>query len=85
MKVKLILGISFNTRDLIRIIFVRQLNFYAQTDEYTNYIKQVKLNAQTLAEELIKRGYTIATNGTDNHTVLVNLKPNIIKWSEKNM
>jgi glycine hydroxymethyltransferase len=54
----------------------------AQTEEYTDYIKQVKMNAQTLAEELIKRGYTIATNGTDNHTVLVNLKPNGITGSK---
>ena len=45
------------------------------TSEFKEYIIQVKKNAKALADELIKEGCTLATNGTDNHLVLVNLKP----------
>ena len=48
------------------------------TPEFTQYIKQVKLNAQTLATELINYGYKICTNGTDNHIILVDLRDNEI-------
>ena len=44
---------------------------------YTEYILQVKKNAVTLAEELIKRGYDIVTNGTENHIVLWDLRKNV--------
>ncbi len=46
-----------------------------QTPEFKTYIQQVKSNANTLAEYLIQNGFTLATNGTENHIVLVNLKP----------
>ena len=45
------------------------------TPEFKKYIQQVKLNAQILARTLIAYGYTLATNGTENHLILVNLKP----------
>ena len=35
----------------------------AQSEEFVNYIKQVK-NAQALSDELINLGYKISTNGT---------------------
>ena len=35
---------------------------------------QVKKNAKVLAEELIKRGFTIVSGGTDNHSMLVDLR-----------
>ncbi len=41
---------------------------------YKEYQKQVKLNAAKLAEELIKRGFTIVSGGTDNHSMLVDLR-----------
>ena len=31
----------------------------------------MKLNARTLADELMKRGYKLITDGTDNHIVLM--------------
>ena len=46
-----------------------------QTPEFKNYIKQVKMNAKVLSKYLIKEGFTLATDGTDNHIVLVNLNP----------
>ena len=45
------------------------------TPEFKDYIIQVKKNAKVLANELMRMGCTLATNGTDNHLVLVNLKP----------
>lgn len=39
--------------------------------EWKDYAKQVKANAKVLAEVLMKRGYDIVSNGTDNHLVLV--------------
>ena len=42
--------------------------------EYKEYQIQVKKNAAKLAEELIKRGFKIVSNGTDNHSMLVDLR-----------
>jgi len=44
------------------------------TPEFKDYIKQVRLNAKELASQLMKKGYTLATDGTDNHMLLVNLR-----------
>lgn len=44
---------------------------YANTPEFRAYIKQVKQNAQSLAKELMGRGYKLMTNGTDNHIILM--------------
>ena len=46
-----------------------------QTPEFKKYIQQVKSNAKVLAKYLVEQGYTLATDGTDNHIVLVNLNP----------
>ena len=46
-----------------------------QTPEFKGYIQQVKSNAKVLAKYLVDQGYTLATGGTDNHIVLVNLNP----------
>ena len=43
--------------------------------EFKAYAKQIKSNAATLAQALIDRGFTIFTNGTDNHLMLVDLRP----------
>jgi glycine hydroxymethyltransferase len=42
--------------------------------EYKEYQSQVKKNARALAEALIKRGFTIVSGGTDNHSMLVDLR-----------
>ena len=46
----------------------------ALTDEYAQYVKQVKLNAAAMAEAFNKRGYKIISNGTDNHLMLIDLR-----------
>src|SRR6056297_2764577 len=47
----------------------------AMTQEYKSIMKQVALNAKKLAEELNKLGFRIVTGGTDNHIVMVDLRP----------
>ena len=42
--------------------------------KFKEYAKQVKKNAATLAAELTKRGFTIVSGGTDNHSMLVDLR-----------
>ena len=41
--------------------------------EFADYAKQVILNAQAMADELIKLGYKIISGGTDNHLMVVDL------------
>lgn len=41
--------------------------------EYKEYMKRVNDNAKTLAAELIKRGFSLVTGGTDNHLMLVDV------------
>ena len=42
--------------------------------EFKEWAKQVQKNAAVLADELIKRGFTIVSGGTDNHSMLVDLR-----------
>lgn len=43
--------------------------------EFVTYQKQVKANAAALAKALIDRGFYICSGGTDNHSMLVDLRP----------
>jgi len=43
--------------------------------EFKVYIKQVKANASALCDFLVKKGYKMATNGTENHLMLWDLRP----------
>ena len=42
--------------------------------EFKQWAAQVKKNAAVLADELTKRGFTIVSGGTDNHSMLVDLR-----------
>ena len=42
--------------------------------EFKVYAQQVKKNAAALAAALVKRGFTIVSGGTDNHSMLVDLR-----------
>lgn len=46
----------------------------ALSDEYFEYILQVKKNAATMAKAFIDRGYNIISGGTDNHLMLIDLR-----------
>jgi len=47
----------------------------ALTDEYKDYCVQLMANSKALAEALVKRGYKIISGGTDNHMMLIDLRP----------
>ena len=52
----------------------------ALTDEYFQYILQVKKNAEVMAKAFIDKGYHLISGGTDNHLMLIDLRskfPNI--------
>jgi glycine hydroxymethyltransferase len=42
--------------------------------EWKEYATQIKKNAAVLADELTKRGFMIVSGGTDNHSMLVDLR-----------
>mmetsp|Transcript_17974 Transcript_17974/g.37268 ORF Transcript_17974/g.37268 Transcript_17974/m.37268 type:complete len:528 (-) Transcript_17974:53-1636(-) len=46
-----------------------------QSPEFKAYSAQVCVNAKALAERLMSHGYKLATDGTDNHLVLWDLRP----------
>lgn len=46
----------------------------ASKPEFKEYIVQVKKNAKAMADELMKLGHTLVTNGTDNHLMLLNVR-----------
>ncbi len=47
----------------------------ALTEEYKDYCKQLKLNASALAKAMVNHGYKIISGGTDNHLMLIDLRP----------
>ncbi|KKY15581.1 putative serine hydroxymethyltransferase [Diplodia seriata] len=47
----------------------------AQTDDFKQYQQQVIKNAKALEVAFKELGYTLVTGGTDNHMVLLDLKP----------
>lgn len=57
---------------LMHVIAAKAVGFAENLKpEWKIYAAQVKKNAKVLAEILIKRGYNIVSDGTDNHLVLV--------------
>jgi len=46
----------------------------ALSPEYKIYAEQVIKNAKVLADELVKRDYQIISGGTDNHSMLIDLR-----------
>jgi len=47
----------------------------AHSPGFTAYQKQIKRNAKALAAGLMSRGFTLFSGGTDNHLMLVDLRP----------
>ena len=44
------------------------------TDEFTDYAKQIQVNAQAMAKAFNAKGYDLISNGTDNHLMLIDLR-----------
>lgn len=47
----------------------------AMTPEFRNYQNQIVKNAKTLAETLLENGFRLVSGGTDNHLMLVDVRP----------
>jgi len=57
---------------LVHVIAAKAVAFKEILDPaWKVYAKQVKANAKVLGEVLVKRGYDLVSDGTDNHLVLV--------------
>ena len=60
---------------LMHVIAAKAVAFKEDlSPEYKKYMHQVVINAKTLATELMKLGYKVISDGTDNHLLLVDVK-----------
>lgn len=60
---------------LEHVIGAKAVGFYENLQpSWKEYALQVKKNAKVLADELIGRGFGIISGGTDNHSMLVDLR-----------
>jgi glycine hydroxymethyltransferase len=65
---------------LMHVIAAKAVAFgEALEPSFKDYQQQVVLNAQALADELMKGGLDIVTGGTDTHLMLVDLRPKGVK------
>ena len=46
----------------------------ALSDEYLEYLHQVRKNAQAMCKAFVARGYKVISGGTDNHLMLIDLR-----------
>ncbi len=68
---------------LEHIIAAKAIAFQeALSDEYMNYILQVKKNAAAMAKAFVARGYHLISGGTDNHMMLIDLRNKNISGKE---
>ena len=68
---------------LMHIIAAKAVCFKEALDSsFKTYIDNVVLNCNVLGEELVKYGFKLVSNGTDNHLILVNLSNKNITGKE---
>ena len=61
---------------LEHIIAAKAISFgEALTESFYNYQVQVQKNAKVMAQEFMNRGYKVISGGTDNHLMLIDLRP----------
>jgi len=60
---------------LEHVIAAKAVSFgEALTDDFKTYQKQVIKNAQAMAKAFIDKGYKVISGGTDNHSMLIDLR-----------
>jgi len=60
---------------LEHVIAAKAVSFFeALTDEYMDYVLQVKKNAAAMAKAFTDKGYHVVSGGTDNHLMLIDLR-----------
>jgi glycine hydroxymethyltransferase len=47
----------------------------AMTDDFQQYAEQLQRNAKVMAQGFVDKGYKIISGGTDNHLMLIDLRP----------
>lgn len=63
---------------LMHVIGAKAVAFKEDLEpNYKDYMKQVVKNAQAMANEFIKLGYKVISNGTDNHLLLIDVKESV--------
>ncbi|MBE0654743.1 MAG: serine hydroxymethyltransferase [Bacteroidales bacterium] len=63
---------------LEHIIAAKAVSFgEALQPEFKEYQEQVRKNARTMAEEFIRLGYKVVSGGTDNHSMLIDLRTKV--------
>ena len=68
---------------LMQVIAAKAVCFHeALQPSFKDYARQIVLNAKALAARLSVLGYTISSGGTDNHVLLVDLRPSGINGLE---
>lgn len=68
---------------LMHVIAAKAVCFgEALKPEFTEYQKKIVENAKALADGLLKRGFNLVSGGTDNHLMLVDLRPFSITGKE---
>jgi glycine hydroxymethyltransferase len=68
---------------LMHVIAAKAVCFHeALQPQFCEYQRQVVINAKALAAGLAKHGYRIVSGGTDNHLMLVDLRPKEINGKE---
>ena len=68
---------------LMHVIAAKAVCFgEALKPEFKAYQEQVAKNAKTLAEALVKEGFALVSGGTDNHLMLIDLRPFAITGKE---
>ena len=69
---------------LEHVIAAKAVSFgEALTESYKEYIRQVISNARVMAERFIELGYKVISNGTDNHSMLIDLRTKVPDISGK--
>jgi glycine hydroxymethyltransferase len=60
---------------LEHVIAAKAVSFFeALSDEYMEYVIQVRNNAAAMAKAFIDKGYHVISGGTDNHLMLIDLR-----------
>jgi glycine hydroxymethyltransferase len=71
---------------LMHVIAAKAICFgEALRPDFTAYANQIVKNAQALAARLASHGYRIVSGGTDNHLLLVDLRPQDLNGSEASL
>lgn len=61
---------------LEHVIAAKAVAFFEDLQpSYREYMTQVRANAQAMAKEFINNGYHVISGGTDNHLMLIDLRP----------